>query len=161
MILNSDAFYQWISVDFTSPSNRTVTAFNQMVKGCELAMNSALLLAQENQDLRAAIEQESLKRKRSNKKIVHKGSLTVEEAQNLIQAREVANSATTTAATTAPEDPPVESAIPASQPAVRAPPKCSNCGIVGHKRNKCPILTGWWPVSPGNTLMFPTSYVTN
>jgi hypothetical protein len=107
-----------------------------MVKGCELAMNSALLLAQENQDLRAAIEQESLKHKRSNKKIVHKSSLTVEEAQNLIQAREVPNFATTTA----PEHPPVESAIPASQPAIRAPPKCSNCGIVGHKRNKCPIL---------------------
>jgi hypothetical protein len=70
-----------------SPSNLTNRAVNQMIKGCELAMNSAVLLAQGNKELRAAIEQESCKRKRSRKKIKHKGSLTAEEAQSLIQAQ--------------------------------------------------------------------------
>jgi hypothetical protein len=51
-----------------------------MAKGCELAINSAILLIKENQDLCTVIDYKSRKRKWSTKIIKSKGSLTIEEA---------------------------------------------------------------------------------
>ena len=46
-----------------SPSSPTKSALNQLVKGCEMAINSAVLLAKENQDLQAAHEKQLKKKK--------------------------------------------------------------------------------------------------
>jgi hypothetical protein len=67
-----------------SPSNLTVCAIWQMVKGYELVINSAILLVKENQDLCTAINHKSCKYKRSTTMVKSKGSLTVEEAQTLV-----------------------------------------------------------------------------
>ena len=48
-------------------------------------MNSAILLAKENQDLRAAHEKQRQKGRRSNQQIAHTEGLSIQEAQELIQ----------------------------------------------------------------------------
>jgi hypothetical protein len=113
-----------------SPSNLTVRAVGQVIKGCELALNSAILLTKENQDLRTAIEQESHKRKRSTRMVKSTGSLTAEEAQRLIGSQNEALEGD--------PGPSTRSAAETSQPRKRAPPTCSNCHIMGHNRLQCP-----------------------
>ena len=54
-----------ISQNTASPQSPTKCALNQLIKGCELAMNSGILLAQENQDLRAAHEKKRQGSRRS------------------------------------------------------------------------------------------------
>jgi hypothetical protein len=76
---------------------------------------------------------EKKKRKRYLAQISHEGSLTAQEAQELIASRNEAHEPIPTA--------PGESEPQASQPRVRAPPKCSGCGIIGHKINRCPNRT--------------------
>ena len=95
-----------------------------------MVMYKAHLFAQENHELRTAIKEESSKHKRSRTKIVHKGSLTIEEAQSLIQAQNIEAGGGDSS----------EAANQPSQRRVRAPPKCSNCGIIGHNRTKCPTI---------------------
>lgn len=65
-----------------SPTN---PALDQLIKGCQLAMHSAVPLAKENADLRAMDERKRQKCTRSNRQIPHEGDLTVEEASQLIQ----------------------------------------------------------------------------
>jgi hypothetical protein len=113
-----------------SPPTPTKQALDQLIKGCQLAMHSAVLLARENHDLRAANEKQVQKRQKSKKQLPHEGSLTVEEGAQLLQAAQVAQEAIGEMA--------AQEASQAPQAPQRAPPKCSNCGIVGHKRNQCP-----------------------
>ncbi|KAJ5267742.1 hypothetical protein N7478_010550 [Penicillium angulare] len=61
-----------------SPSNR---ALNQLIKGCEITMQNAKILAQENHDLRAANEKQKQKRTRSRQ---HEG-LYIAELEQLTQ----------------------------------------------------------------------------
>lgn len=49
-----------------SPPSPTVQAINQLIKGCQMAMHSAVILAAENKKLRAANER--VKKKRQKKK---------------------------------------------------------------------------------------------
>ncbi|KKA17135.1 Transposase [Rasamsonia emersonii CBS 393.64] len=70
-----------------SPPSPTNAALNQLIKGCQLAMNSAVILAKENHDLRAANEKQKQKRKRSTNQISHEGGLSIQEAQALIQSQ--------------------------------------------------------------------------
>jgi hypothetical protein len=85
-----------------SPPTPTNKAINQLIKGCELAMQGAVLLARENQDLRTANAKQRQKRTRSTRQLVHEGGLSVEEARTLIQRREtlVETEAVTPAETT-------------------------------------------------------------
>jgi hypothetical protein len=46
-----------------SPPTPTKAALDQLIKGCEMAMNNAILLAKENRDLRAAHEKQLQNRK--------------------------------------------------------------------------------------------------
>ena len=113
-----------------SPSPPTKAALDQLVKGCEMAMNSAILLAKENQDLRATNEKRRQKRRRSTRQIAHTEGLSIQEGQELLQhgneAREVLNSV------------PAGPALEAGQRPVRAPPRCSDCHNIGHRRLQCP-----------------------
>lgn len=58
-------------------------------------MNSAVILAKENQDLHAANKRQKQKCQQSNKKIAHEGSLLVQEARDLMEARNQAPEAPT------------------------------------------------------------------
>jgi hypothetical protein len=110
-----------------SPIN---TALNQLVKGCQLAMHGAAMLTKENHDLRAANKKQKQKRQRSKKQLSYEGGVSVQEARESInrqnQADEAANSMR------------VESAEITAQRATRAPPRCSDCRSIGHKRLQCP-----------------------
>ena len=113
-----------------SPSSPTKAALGQLIKGCEMAMNSGVFLAKENQNLRAAQEKQTQKRKRSNKQIATQEGLSIEEGQSLLQSRNRVDEAIPAM----PADPPHE----AERPHVRAPPRCSDCHVIGHRRLQCP-----------------------
>ena len=94
-----------------------------------MAMNSATILAKENHDLQAANEKKQQKRKHSNRQIAYIGGLSVQEAHGIIQSENNAQEASTTV--------PGGPASATNQPPVRAPPRCSDCHIIGHRRLQC------------------------
>ena len=117
----------------TSPLEKVDQAINRMSKAYEMTINELLIIRKEVHDLRAANEKEKKKRKRSRAQIAYEGSLTAQEAQELIASRNGASEPIPAAS--------VESEPQASQPRVRAPLKCSGCGNIGHKINRCPNRT--------------------
>ena len=95
-----------------------------------MAMNNAILLAHENQDLKASHEKHLQKRKQSRRQIATEEGLSIQEGQDIIQSRNQSDGAI-----------PIASMDPA--PAIeyrstRAPPQCSDCNNLGHKRTHCP-----------------------
>jgi hypothetical protein len=66
------------------PPTLTKEALNQLVKGYELAMHSAVLLVEENQELCAANEKVEKQKDESRRLFQHEVSLTVEEELQLI-----------------------------------------------------------------------------
>jgi hypothetical protein len=115
-----------------SPPTPSKSRLDQLIKGSERAMHQVALLTRELHDLRAANEKQKQKRKRSQKQLSHTGGILVQEAHELFnrpnQGGEASNST------------PTETDAIASRPAIRAPPKCSECGIQGHNRTRCPNL---------------------
>ena len=115
-----------------SPPTPSKTAVDQIIKSACLSMHSAALLAQENASLRRANEKKRQKRTRSNRRMAHEGGLTIAEGLQLAQQPEQL----------VEEDKVVshkegESANQADLPRRRAPPKCSGCGELGHRINRC------------------------
>lgn len=103
-----------------SPSSRAV---KQLVKSCQIAMHSAVLLAQEVTELRAANQRRQRKQQQRRQYIACGGALQAQQGQLLaIEAENAEQKA-------AQQD-----AQPARQ---RAPPTCSKCYIQGHKRTQC------------------------
>jgi hypothetical protein len=71
-----------------SPPTPTDQALNQLVKGCQIAMQGAVLLAAENEQLRAANERQTQK-KQSKKRYISKATaITAAEAVSLMQSSE-------------------------------------------------------------------------
>lgn len=94
-------------------------------------MNSAVLLAKENHDLRAANEKQKQKRTQSTNQISHRGSFSVQEAQDLIKSQ------------ISDENQVLQGMAALAAPAAeasrtRALPRCSDCGIIGHIQTQCP-----------------------
>jgi hypothetical protein len=123
----SDTIKALLKQHTQSPPTPTKQALDQLIKGCRLAMHSAVILATENRDLRAANEKQQQKRTRSKKQLSHTGSLIVEEGRQLLQT---AQEAVIVAEEVNRQE--------ASQGPQRAPPRCSECHVVGHRRNQCP-----------------------
>jgi hypothetical protein len=92
-------------------------------------MHGAVILARENQELRAANEKQVKNSKRSKKQMPHQGSLTIEEGAQLLQAAQMADEAM--------EEVNLPEASDALNTRQRAPPRCSNCHLIGHKRTQC------------------------
>jgi hypothetical protein len=116
-----------ISRQLQSPSTSVNRAFEQLVKGCQIAMHNAAIMKQEIRDLRAENETQKQKRKRTTQRIAHSEGFSTQEAKELMnQANE------------AQDAPPAELDVSASQPIRRAPPRCSDCNQVGHRRTHCP-----------------------
>ena len=88
-------------------------------------MTRVILLEQQVKELEAASEHQAKKKQQSRAQLQHSGVLQVQEAQNLILARENANQEA--------------DARYNQQGGQRAPPTCSNCGEKGHRRNQCRI----------------------
>jgi hypothetical protein len=101
----------------------TSQAIRQLVKGCQLAMQSATILAQENQKLRASNQRQKRKRQQRRQYIACGGALQVQEGQALVAEAERG----------------VEQGDQGDPGPVqrRAPPTCSKCHVQGHKRTQC------------------------
>lgn len=103
-----------------SSSSPTLQALNQLVKGCQLAMHSTVLLASQNKKLFA--ENQRQKRKRGKKRSYLKkgGVLTATEARTLVEVE--------------------KKAIKKPSDIVRpqALPKCSLCSLLEHNARTCP-----------------------
>ena len=102
----------------------TSQAICQLVKGCQLAMNSATILLEENKKLRQTSQRRQRKEQQRRQYIACGGALRVEEGQLLAtEAERVLQQ--------------VEQEGQPSRP--RAPPTCSKCHEKGHKRTQCTI----------------------
>ena len=64
-------------------SERPSPALNQLIKGHQLIIQSAILLAEENKKLRAENEKLKQKQNRSNRQIFHESDISVQEAREL------------------------------------------------------------------------------
>ncbi|GMG14216.1 unnamed protein product [Aspergillus oryzae] len=113
-----------------SPNSPTKIVIKQLFKGYERALNEATIAKQEAKELRAAHEKMLKKKKRSTRQLPIESGASVQEAQELIQGR---NSTKTAISTEVVDIGPV-----VENQRVRAPPKCSGCGILGHKITYCP-----------------------
>lgn len=102
-----------------SPSSR---AIRQLVKGCQLAMHSATILAEENTRLRATNERRQRKKTQRRQYIASRGVLQAQEGQLLaIEAERVERESR-------------QDHLPERS---RAPPTCSKCHMQGHNRTQC------------------------
>jgi hypothetical protein len=106
-----------------SPTNQ---AIKQVVKSCQMAMHSVVMLAQENKELRTANERRERKKQHRRRYLTHGGVLQAQQGQFLVERRE--NSA--------------QSGNQTDRALVRqrAPKTCSNCGIQGHTIRTCPDI---------------------
>jgi hypothetical protein len=105
-----------------SSQSPTTQAIGQLIKGCQLAMTSATILAVENRKLRQASQRRQRKQQQRRQYIASGGALQAQEGQLLAaEAERVA-----------------QDAEQAGQPGrQRAPPTCSKCHVQGHKRTQC------------------------
>jgi hypothetical protein len=107
-----------------SPPSPTGQALNQLVKGCELAMHSAILLTDEDKRLRIKNHHQKRKKLKKRSYITKGGILTGAEAQVLIENEGVRR-------TEVVENEP-------TQVRQRALPKCSLCQSLEHNARTCP-----------------------
>lgn len=101
----------------------TSQAISQLVKGCQLAMHSATILAEENTKLRAANQRQQRKQQQRRQYITSRGVLQAREGQLLIIEAERGVQE--------------EAQAWAAGVRQRAPPTCSKCHIQGHNRRQC------------------------
>ncbi|BDD61273.1 hypothetical protein MAP00_009287 [Monascus purpureus] len=113
-----------------SPLSLAETRLKKTYKGFEMALNEVILLAKEVHDLRAAHEKQLQKRKQSRRQIATAEGLSMQEGQQLLQHENEDQEA--------PNAQPTEPAPAAVEQRIRAPPRCSDCHIIGHRRLQCP-----------------------
>jgi hypothetical protein len=101
----------------------TSQAIAQLVKGCQLAMNSAAILAEENTKLRVANHRQRRKRQQQRQYIARGGALQAEEGRALLAEAQIG----------------VQEGGQTQTPQARrrAPPTCSKCHVQGHNRTQC------------------------
>jgi len=118
-----DLLKQYIQRRTHSPPSPSDQALNQLVKGCTLAMNGAVLLAHENEQLRN--ENHRQKRKRGSRRsyLAKGGVLTGAEAQSLIEQDVISRN--------------TDEARDRGEVRQRAPPKCSVCNSLEHTARTC------------------------
>lgn len=112
-----------------SPTSPLNSAINQVLKACQITMQSAAFLEKEVSDLRAANEKQKQKRTRSTRRIAHEGDISVQEVRELRSEPIEAQVARINSYRTQVSE--------GLQPRTRALPKCSLCGIQGHRRTTC------------------------
>lgn len=95
-------------------------------------MQNGILLEQENKQLRAANAVQKQKRARVKRHIAYEAGISVQEAQEHLQAREPMIQPT--APSPAAPGQPIQQAI---APTRRRQFTCSLCNQVGHRANRC------------------------
>ena len=121
--LQAQTIKGYLSRRTQSPPSPTDHALNQLVKGCQMAMHSAILLADENRQLRTENTRQKKKKAQRKSYIAQRGVLTVQEGLNRVQG-----------------------AIPEQiegftdqllQPQIRTPRMCSICRSLEHTARTC------------------------
>ena len=116
--------------EFWSPSSSLNCALNQLVKGCQLAMHSTILLAKKNKKLYKKNEKKKQKCTQSKRQIPSEEGLSVLEAFVLIMQ-----------SVKATETPFLSFDVYgelASQLCTRPHWACEICRLPGHRRETCP-----------------------
>ena len=111
--LQTKALKDYIQRRTASPPSTTDLILNQLVKACQMAMHSAVLLAEENKQLWTENRRQKKKRQRSRTYIATGGVLTVQEGLDRSQILNI--------------EPREEVADQSSEPRIRAPRMCSVC----------------------------------
>lgn len=122
--LQTKAIKEFLKRRTNSPPSPTDRALNQLVKGCQLAMHSAILLANENNNLRAANQKQKRKREQRRVYIGSENTLTVEEGMERAKKAKVRREEV------------VSTQLSGTQ--TRAPSKCSMCLSLEHTARTCP-----------------------
>jgi hypothetical protein len=104
-----------------TPTNRTL---DQLVKGCQLVMNSTVLLAEENRQLQGENERQKKKRAKRRAFIATRGVLTIQEGLERSQVTNIV-----------PESGAVTEEVTIQR---RAPRMCSLCRSLVHTACTCP-----------------------
>ena len=107
-----------------SPPSPTEKALKRVVKGCQIAMYNAAILASENKGLRTMSARQKRKQETPRSYIAKWGVLTAEEGQNRVKRARIADEA-------------VSSGV-AAQASSRSPPRCSICSSLEHNARGCP-----------------------
>jgi hypothetical protein len=115
---------QYLKRRTQSPPSPADKALNQLVKGCQLAMHNAVLLANQNEKLYAENQRQKRKRGQQRSYLTRGGVLTGAEAQHLMETGE--NSSTEVVNDVR------------NEVRKRAPPKCSLCSSLEHNARTCP-----------------------
>jgi hypothetical protein len=123
--LQAKAIGDFVQRRTAGSSSPTDHAVRQLVKGCQLAMHSAVLLADENKKLRAANERQKKKRAVRRLYIATGGVLTVQEG---INRSVIANPV-----------PVGQSISGVEEQRIRAPRTCSMCKSLEHTARACPL----------------------
>ena len=114
---------QYLKRRTQSPPSPTERAINQLVKGCQLAMHSAVLLANQNEKLHAENQRQKRKRGQKRSYVTRRGVPTGAEARFLI-GREESNRTEV-----------IDTA--SSGVRQRAPPECTVCSSLEHTARTC------------------------
>jgi hypothetical protein len=115
-------FVQRHTAGSSSPTDRAV---RQLVKGCQMAMHSAVLLADENKRLRTANERQIKKRAVRREYIAKGGVLTVQEGLNRSAIVNI--------------EPMDQFTGGVEEQRIRAPRTCSMCKSPEHTARTCPL----------------------
>jgi hypothetical protein len=113
-----------------SPSSSLETRLDKLIKGHELHLNELILAREEIRELRASNEKQLQKRKRSTRQLATAEGFTIQEGLERFQRENEVHEAQDTI--------PIDPALSAVGPRVRAPPRCSDCHNIGHRRLQCP-----------------------
>ena len=125
--LQTKAVQRLIRYRTQSPPTPAVRAVAQLVKGCQLAMHNATILAAENRQLRAANTKVQKKRAKKTMFISRGGTLTAQEVLESQNQAVIRNNVRIQVVET-----------PSQAVSTRAPPKCSVCTSLEHTARTCP-----------------------
>lgn len=113
-----------------SPFPLLEARLDKIIKGHELTLNELILAKEEIRKHRANNEWRSQKQKKSARQLATEEGLSLQEGLDRFQRENEVQEAQDTI--------PIDPALSAVRPRVRAPPQCSNCHVRGHTRVRCP-----------------------
>ena len=124
--LQTKAIQRLIRYRTQSPPTPAIQAVNQLIKGCQLAMHNATILAAENRQLWAANKKVQKKRAKKIEFVGRGGTLTAQEVQEGRNQSVIHKEARVQVV-----EPPTPSAL------IRAPRTCSVCRSLEHTARTC------------------------
>jgi hypothetical protein len=124
--LQADMLQQLLQRRTHSPPSPTKQALDQIIKGCQIAMHNATILASENERLIAANERQKRKQSKQRSYIATEAVLTVEEGVRRVESRNTLGNQ--------------EIEVDSAEVKKRALNRCSMCKSYDHTARTCQQL---------------------